>query len=67
VNSNKDKKVTIERNSTKCITTVALFLAALFFTPRASAKSLNMGGQSGIFFQLWAEVVPSPQTSSVGL
>jgi hypothetical protein len=39
----------------------------LFFTPRASAQSLNMDGQSGIFFQLWAEVVPSPQTGSVGL
>jgi len=67
VNSNKDKKVTIERSSTKCITTAVLSLPALFFTPRASARSLNMDGQSGIFFQLSAEVVPSPQTGSVGL
>ena len=31
--------MTIERSIAKCITTVAVFLAALFFTPRASAQS----------------------------
>jgi hypothetical protein len=66
VNSNKDKKVTIERSIAKCITTVELFLAALYFTPGWNAQSLNMGGQPGIFFQLWAEIVSSPQTGSVG-
>ena len=39
MNSNKDKKVTIERSIAKCIATAAFSLAALFFTPRASAQS----------------------------
>jgi hypothetical protein len=67
VNSNKDKKVTIERSIAKYVSFFPLILGGLFLTPRASAQSLNKDGQSGIVFQLWAEVVPPPQTDSVGL
>ena len=35
-------------------------LAALVVSQRTDAQALNMDGQSGIFFQPWAEVVPSP-------
>jgi Protein of unknown function (DUF3034) len=37
-----------------------IFAAAVFLAGRAQAQALNMDGQSGIFFQPWAEVVPSP-------
>jgi len=37
-----------------------IFAAAVVFAGRAHAQALNMDGQSGIFFQPWAEVVPSP-------
>jgi hypothetical protein len=53
--------VTIERSSAKFIFVVALTLSASLFMPRVEAQSLNMDGQSGIFFQPWGEVVPSPQ------
>jgi hypothetical protein len=38
----------------------AVVLAASVFTGRMDAQALNMDGQSGIFFQPWANVVPSP-------
>ena len=37
----------------------AVVLAASVFTGRMAAQALNMDGQSGIFFQPWADVVPS--------
>ena len=39
---------------------LALSLMGPFFTGAASGQALNMDGQSGIFFQPWAEVVPAP-------
>ena len=42
---------------------LTLFLLAPFFGSVASGQALNMDGQSGIFFQPWADVVPSPQQS----
>jgi hypothetical protein len=39
---------------------VALILSALSFLPRAHGQALNMDGQSGIFFQPWADAVPAP-------
>jgi hypothetical protein len=39
---------------------LALFLLAIFFGRAASGQALNMDGQSGIFFQPWADVVPAP-------
>ena len=45
----------------------ALFMAALLFQPRhAAAQALTMDGQSGIFFQPWANVVPSPRKALNG-
>jgi hypothetical protein len=38
----------------------ALVLAGSVLPKRAEAQALNMDGQSGIFFQPWADVVPSP-------
>jgi len=37
----------------------AVVLAASVFPGRMDAQALNMDGQSGIFFQPWADVVPS--------
>jgi hypothetical protein len=51
----------INRNFAKYISIAALVFAALFLTPRANAQSLTMDGESGIFLQPMAEVVPSPQ------
>ena len=56
----KVKEMAINRKFTKYISVAALVLGALFFSQRTNAQSLNMDGQSGIFFQPWAEVVPSP-------
>lgn len=50
----------INRKFAKYITVAALVLAALFLTPRANAQSLTMDGESGIFLQPMADVVPSP-------
>jgi hypothetical protein len=41
------------------ISAIALALAATALTGRADAQALNMDGQSGVFFQPWAEVVPA--------
>jgi hypothetical protein len=38
---------------------LTLFLLAPFFGGAASGQALNMDGQSRIFFQPWAEVVPA--------
>lgn len=56
----------IERSSAKLISVVALILSALFCMPRADAQSLTMDGESGIFLQPIAEVVPSPQNKFGG-
>lgn len=37
----------------------ALVLTAVFSAQRIEAQALNMDGQSGVFFQPWAEEVPS--------
>src|SRR5580693_1042581 len=42
------------------ISAAAVVLAGSALAGRVSAQALNMDGQSGIFFQPWAEVVPSP-------
>jgi hypothetical protein len=60
VNFNKDTEVTSNRINAKHISAAALVLATLFFSQRMHAQALNMDGQSGIFLQPWAEVVPSP-------
>ena len=51
----------INRKIAKYVSIAALVLAALVSSQRANAQSLNMDGQSGIFLQPLAEVVPSPQ------
>jgi hypothetical protein len=61
VNSNKDKKVTIELSIAKCVSFFLPILAALVLIPRANAQSLTMDGESGIFLQPLADVVPSPE------
>src|SRR5579864_357717 len=61
VNLNKDTEVTINQMNAKHIFVAALVLATLFFSQRTHAQALNMDGQSGIFLQPWAEVVPSPE------
>ena len=43
----------------------ALVLLAPCAQNRLLGQALNMDGQSGIFFQPWAEVVPAPIISSV--
>src|ERR1700722_5598896 len=53
--------MTIERSIAKRVLFFPIILAALFLTPRANAQSLTMDGESGIFLQPMAEVVPSPQ------
>jgi len=42
-----------------CISVAAVVLAGSVLLGRAEAQALNMDGQSGIFFQPWADVVPS--------
>jgi hypothetical protein len=51
----------INRKSAKYISVAALVLGALFFSQRVNAQSLTMDGESGIFLQPLADVVPSPQ------
>ena len=51
----------IERSIAKCVSFFLPILAALFLVPRANAQSLTMDGESGIFLQPLADVVPSPQ------
>jgi Protein of unknown function (DUF3034) len=51
--------VTINRILARYSSVAAAILAASVFTGLANAQALNMDGQSGIFFQPWADVVPS--------
>jgi len=57
--------MTIKRSIAKRVSLFPLILAALFPTPRANAQLLTMDGESGIFLHLLAELIQSPQTSSV--
>ena len=41
---------------------LTLFLLTPFFARVASGQAVNMDGQSGIFFQPWADVVPAPNS-----
>jgi hypothetical protein len=58
--------VILERRSAKFISVATLILSALLFVQRADAQSLTMDGESGIFLQPVAEVVPSPQNKFGG-
>jgi Protein of unknown function (DUF3034) len=51
----------INRKLAKHVSIAALVLAALFSSQRANAQSLTMDGESGIFLQPMADVVPSPE------
>ena len=66
VKSKKDKKVTLDQSIAKCVSFFALLLASLLLVPRVKAQSLTMDGESGIFLQPLAEVVPSPQNKFGG-
>ena len=57
----RSKKMAINRIFAKYISVAALVLGALFFSQRVNAQSLTMDGESGIFLQPLADVVPSPQ------
>src|SRR5579863_4871145 len=56
--NSKEQEVAINRIHARHIS-AAVVLAASLCTGRMDAQALNMDGQSGIFFQPWAEVVPS--------
>lgn len=58
--------MTLERSNSKLISVMALMFPVLLFMPRADGQSLAMDGESGIFFQPVAEVVPSPQNKFGG-
>ena len=51
--------MTMNRRSTPIVSLTALFLAGFLSADRMQGQALNMDGQSGIFFQPWADVVPS--------
>jgi hypothetical protein len=51
--------VTINRILARYSSVTAAILAASVCTGPMNAQALNMDGQSGIFFQPWADVVPS--------
>jgi len=53
--------VTIKRSIAKSVSFILPILAALVLVPRANAQSLTMDGESGIFLQPLADVVPSPE------
>ena len=53
--------MTIKRSIAKSVSFILPILAALVLVPRANAQSLTMDGESGIFLQPLADVVPSPQ------
>jgi len=59
-------KVTLKQNSPTLISVIALIFPMLLFVPRADAQSLTMDGESGIFLQPVAEVVPSPRNKFGG-
>jgi hypothetical protein len=49
----------INRMYPRYVSVAAVVLAGSVLAGRAGAQALNMDGQSGIFFQPWADVVPS--------
>ena len=51
--------MTINRILARYSSVAAAILATSVFTGVMNAQALNMDGQSGIFFQPWADVVPS--------
>ena len=53
--------MTIKRSIAKSVSFILPILAVLVLVPRANAQSLTMDGESGIFLQPLADVVPSPQ------
>ena len=53
--------MTITRSIAKSVSCILPILAAFVLIPRANAQSLTMDGESGIFLQPLADVVPSPQ------
>jgi hypothetical protein len=57
----------INRKFAKYISVAALVVAALVGSQRANPQALNVYGRSGIFFQTLAEIIPSSQSSWVGL
>ncbi|MGA9355768.1 MAG: DUF3034 family protein [Terriglobales bacterium] len=56
----------LDRSSAKLISVMALIFPMLLIMPRADAQSLTMDGESGIFLQPVAELVPSPQNKFGG-
>jgi hypothetical protein len=52
--------MTTKRRSAPFVSFSALFLAGLLSPCSMQGQALNMDGQSGIFFQPWADVVPAP-------
>jgi hypothetical protein len=57
--NSKEHEVTFSRRHEGYISAAAFLLVATVFTGQMDAQALNMDGQSGVFFQPWAEVVPS--------
>lgn len=53
--------MTVDRINAKHISVAVLIFAGLLFSQSIQAQSLNMDGQSGIFLQPMADVVPSPE------
>ena len=53
--------MTIKRSIAKSVSFILPILGVLVLVPRANAQSLTMDGESGIFLQPLADVVPSPQ------
>ena len=49
----------MNQRSAPFVSLTALFLAGFLSADRMQGQALNMDGQSGIFFQPWADVVPS--------
>jgi len=57
----------IKRIHASYISVATVVLAGSVLAGRAEAQALNMDGQSGIFFQPWADVVPSAAGKFGGL
>ena len=51
--------MTNKRIRARHIHAVAVVLSVSVLAGRSDAQALNMDGQSGVFFQPWADVVPS--------
>jgi hypothetical protein len=62
----KDTTVTIERSCARLSFVVALVASGLLLAPRSNAQSLTMDGESGIFLQPIAEVVPAAKNKFGG-